>query len=92
MLHEYHVIYSVRYYPRFHLTAVGLGKYYVWIRGYYCICYFSQLFAYFSGTKNTKVNAVDITSVTECPDGDYKIKILSSRPNIVGWGQDYNTG
>jgi len=24
----YHVIYSVRYYPRFHLTAVGLGTYY----------------------------------------------------------------
>jgi hypothetical protein len=24
MLHEYHVIYSVRYYPRFHVTAVGL--------------------------------------------------------------------
>jgi hypothetical protein len=28
MLHEYHVIYSVRYYPRFHITAVGLGTYY----------------------------------------------------------------
>jgi hypothetical protein len=25
MLHEYHIIYSVRYYPRFHVTAVGLG-------------------------------------------------------------------
>jgi hypothetical protein len=36
MLHEYHVIYSVRYYPRFHLNAVGLGKYYPWIRGDYC--------------------------------------------------------
>jgi hypothetical protein len=24
MLHEYHVIYSVRYYPRFHVTAVRL--------------------------------------------------------------------
>jgi hypothetical protein len=23
MLHEYHVIYSVRYYPRFHGTAIG---------------------------------------------------------------------
>jgi hypothetical protein len=25
MLNEYHVVYSVRYYPWFHLTAVGLG-------------------------------------------------------------------
>jgi len=33
MLHEYHVIYSVRYYPRFHVTAVGLGTYYPRIRG-----------------------------------------------------------
>jgi hypothetical protein len=24
MLHKYHVIYSVRYYPRFYVTAVGL--------------------------------------------------------------------
>jgi hypothetical protein len=37
MLHEYHVIYSVRYYPQFHVTAVGLGTYYPWIRGHYCI-------------------------------------------------------
>ena len=37
MLHEYHVIYSVRYYPRFHVTAVGLGTYYPWIRGSACI-------------------------------------------------------
>jgi hypothetical protein len=36
MLHEYHVIYSVRYYPRFHVTAVGLGTYYPWIQGQYC--------------------------------------------------------
>jgi hypothetical protein len=42
MLHEYHVIYSVRYYPRFHVTAVGLGTYYPWIRGHYCI-FFSFL-------------------------------------------------
>jgi hypothetical protein len=28
MLHEYYVVYSVRYYPRFHVTAVGLGTYY----------------------------------------------------------------
>jgi hypothetical protein len=35
MLHEYHVIYSVRYYLRFHIAAVGLGTYYLWIRGHY---------------------------------------------------------
>jgi hypothetical protein len=27
LLHEYHVAYSVRYYPRFHVTAVGFGTY-----------------------------------------------------------------
>jgi hypothetical protein len=37
MLHEYHVIYSVRYYLRFHVTAVGLGTYYPWIRGHCCV-------------------------------------------------------
>jgi hypothetical protein len=36
MLHEYHVIYSVRYYLRFQVTAVGVGTYYLWIRGHYC--------------------------------------------------------
>jgi hypothetical protein len=36
MLHKYHVIDSVRYYPQFHVTAVGLGTYYPWIRGHYC--------------------------------------------------------
>jgi hypothetical protein len=39
MLHEYHVIYSVRYYPRFHVTAVVLGKYYLWIRWHASILY-----------------------------------------------------
>jgi hypothetical protein len=34
MLHGYHVLYSVRYYPQFHVTAVGLGTYYPWIRGH----------------------------------------------------------
>jgi hypothetical protein len=32
LLHKYHVKYSVQYYPRFHVTAVGLGTYYPWIR------------------------------------------------------------
>ena len=34
-----HVIFSVRYYPRFHVTAVGLGTYYPWIWGSACILY-----------------------------------------------------
>jgi hypothetical protein len=38
MLHEYHVIYSARYYPRFHVTAGGLGTYYPWIRRHYLYC------------------------------------------------------
>jgi hypothetical protein len=33
MLHGYHVMYNIRYYPRFHVTVVGLGTYYPWIRG-----------------------------------------------------------
>jgi hypothetical protein len=37
MLREYNIIYSVRYYPRFHVTAVGLGTYYPWIRRHTCI-------------------------------------------------------
>jgi hypothetical protein len=35
----YHVIYSFRYYPRFSVTAVGLGTYYLWIRWSTCIKY-----------------------------------------------------
>jgi hypothetical protein len=30
-------MYGVRYYPRFHVTAVDLGTYYPWIRGNTCI-------------------------------------------------------
>jgi hypothetical protein len=36
MFNEYHVIYSVRYYPWFHVTTVGLGTYYLWIQGSAC--------------------------------------------------------
>jgi len=32
----YHVINNVWYYPRFYVTAVGLGTYYPWIRGSAC--------------------------------------------------------
>jgi hypothetical protein len=31
MLHEYHVIYSDRFYPLFHVIAVELGTYYLWL-------------------------------------------------------------
>jgi hypothetical protein len=41
LLHEYHVMYSFRYYPRFHVTAVSLGTYYPWIRGHIRISLFS---------------------------------------------------
>jgi hypothetical protein len=34
MLNEYHVIYSVRYYLWFDVTAVGLGTFYPCIRGH----------------------------------------------------------
>ena len=34
---RYDVIYSVRYYPRLSVTAVGLGTYYPWIRRSSCI-------------------------------------------------------
>jgi len=33
----YHVIYSIWFYPQFHVTAVGLGAYYVWIPESTCI-------------------------------------------------------
>jgi len=49
----YHIIYSVRYYPRFHITAAGLGTYYPRIQGSTCtntpnhICY---IIGYFQST------------------------------------------
>jgi hypothetical protein len=46
MLHEYHAIYSVRYYPWFYVTAVGLGTYYPWIRGHTCIAR-AEIFLFF---------------------------------------------
>jgi hypothetical protein len=33
MLHKYHVIYGVWYYPQFYISAVGLGAYYPWMQG-----------------------------------------------------------
>jgi hypothetical protein len=46
LLHEYHVIYSVRYYSRFHVTAVGLGTYYRWIRGHTGTHLYSSILAF----------------------------------------------
>jgi hypothetical protein len=46
MLHEYHVIYSVRYYLWFHVTAVGVGMYYLWISGAYLHIYINKDFIY----------------------------------------------
>jgi hypothetical protein len=39
LLQGYYVIhvYSFRYYPWFHVTAIGLGTYYPWIRWHTCI-------------------------------------------------------
>jgi hypothetical protein len=37
LLHKCQVIHSVRYCLRFHVTSVGLGTYYPWIRGHTCI-------------------------------------------------------
>jgi hypothetical protein len=36
MLHKYHIICSVQYYPRFYVTTVGLETYYPWIQGHSC--------------------------------------------------------
>ena len=36
MLHEYRVVYSVRYYPRFPVTVLGIGTYYPRIRKSTC--------------------------------------------------------
>jgi hypothetical protein len=47
MLHDYHVIYNVRYYPRLHVTALGLGTYYPWIRGHTCIRNQYEVYFYF---------------------------------------------
>jgi len=40
----YHIIYSVLYYPRFHVTAVGLGTYYPQIQGSSCVRFVTVIF------------------------------------------------
>jgi hypothetical protein len=44
LLHEYNVIYSIQCYPQFHVTALGLGTYYLEIQGHTCICNRTQAF------------------------------------------------
>jgi hypothetical protein len=51
MLHEYHVIYSVWYYPRFHTTAVDLATYYPWIRGRTFILFGVEVISQSSGRR-----------------------------------------
>jgi hypothetical protein len=52
MLHEYHVIYSVRYYLWFHVIAVGVGTYFPWIR--------RQIFIYVTSTGSYRLRLVAI--------------------------------
>jgi hypothetical protein len=35
MVHEYHVIYSVRHYLQFHVTVVGIRMYCLWMLWHY---------------------------------------------------------
>jgi len=51
MLYEYHVIFSVCYYPRFHVTAVGLRMYYpkIWLSA----CIFIKMWSFTCSGKLT---------------------------------------
>jgi hypothetical protein len=73
MLHEYHVIYSVRYYLWLHVTAVGLGTYYQWIRGHYCMYVCMYIYTYtFSSVPVYASNTFQ--DVLRCgPDSDSRI-------------------
>ena len=53
----YHVIYSVQYYPRFHVTALGLGMYYSWIQQSACIV---------NRTENESVSTVYKNKKNQC--------------------------
>jgi hypothetical protein len=66
MLHEYHVIYSVRYYLRFHVTAVGLGTYYPWVRGHHFISKLFCFILYFSDEIFLLNNSSPFTGVCSC--------------------------
>jgi len=47
MIHDYHVMYSVRYYPRLHVTAVGLGTYYPRIWWSACVWHRLRVMGFF---------------------------------------------
>jgi len=47
----YHIILSVRYYPRFHGTAVGLGTYYPRIQ--HSVCIFIKIWSFTCSGKLT---------------------------------------
>jgi hypothetical protein len=48
MLHKYHVIHSIQYYPQFHVTVVCRGTYYLWIWGPYCMSKWMTLYEIWS--------------------------------------------
>jgi hypothetical protein len=70
MLHEYHVIYSVQYYPQFHVTVVGLGTYYPWLRGHYCRRY-SRLYSSYNYL--VSVLCVQNTEHRDTSDTSYRV-------------------
>ena len=76
MLHEYHVVYSVRYCPQFHVTVVGLGTYYLQIQGHYCII-----------TLNGQITASDYVDIVG-NQVNPTVQILF--PNNDAIFQDYN--
>ena len=69
MLHAYHVIYNFRYHPRFHVTAVGIGTYYPWIRGYSF---------YFLQNVPSVLETDDNCSATNSLDNAITISVVSS--------------
>jgi hypothetical protein len=98
-LHEYHIIYSARYYPRFHETA-GLGMYYPRIQGHTYI--YIYIYIYITGHTYvsmqymqdavclvyTQLPAIQITSQRRaCPWPRCKKTLLKKapppRPSIV---------
>jgi hypothetical protein len=58
-------MYSVRYYPRSHITTVRLGTYYPWIRGHYYINKYIHLYLY---EQQRGINVVII-------QGDQKVSV-----------------
>jgi hypothetical protein len=71
MLHEYHVIHSVRYYPRFRVTAVGHGTYYPRIQAHYCIFYYYLRWYFVVKSCKHKM----LYTVCDCLRGDVALDI-----------------